>query len=106
MKSKNSNKKYYFLFFTVFLYGCASKPFQPAPPDFTMWTKNGASEEVVKKAMLACGYPNVGGFAGVRSAIQEHARAQQCMFKSGFRHKDGSPGICSLPNIRDLRECQ
>lgn len=99
-------KNIFFYFFMVFLYGCASKPFQPAPLEFTMWMKNGASEEVVKRAMLACGYPNAGGFAGVRSTIQEHARAQQCMFRSGYRHKYGSSGICSLPNIRDLKECQ
>lgn len=57
----------------------------PDIPDFKVLIKFGSSEDDVKQAMLACGYPNVGGFAGARATVEEKARAEQCMFRQGFR---------------------
>jgi hypothetical protein len=88
------------------LYGCINKPFQPTPPAFKTWTKVGVSEEDVKQAMLNCGYPNVGGFAGTKYTPNEVAHAEQCMFRKGFRFKDDWKGICSLRGGNTLSECR
>lgn len=104
---ENKNCLAAILGFAVLNIGCVSKPFQPPPPDFKVLIKVGSSEDDVKRAMLACGYPNVGGFAGIRATVQEKARAEQCMFRQGFRYKDGWGGTCSLKDYyRTMEECK
>ncbi|MYM32347.1 hypothetical protein GTP58_28850 [Duganella sp. CY15W] len=81
--------------------GCAHKPFQPTPAEFMIWQKNNTSEDEVKSAMLFCGYPNVGGFSGVDASFEERTSAEECMFKSGFFHRDGSLGTCASKGRRE-----
>lgn len=43
------------IFFSILLSGCVSDYFQPPPPTYKVWNKQGASELDVKKALLECG---------------------------------------------------
>jgi hypothetical protein len=96
----------YFAVVTLLLAGCFNKPFQPTPPAFKTWEKSGVSEDGVKQAMLKCGYPNVGGFAGIKYLLNDAATAERCMFEAGFRYKDGWGGICSLKDADALPACE
>jgi len=94
------------LLFLVFLLlsGCA-RAFQPPPVEYTTWVMNNASKDQIIKQMLKCGFPNAAGFAGRSATIEEAASAEQCMFKSGFKKKNGSGGICSWGNSAKILAC-
>lgn len=89
----------------LFLAGCINKPFQPAPAEFKLWIKIGASEDDIKEAMLLCGYPNVGGFAGTKASVEKKTSAEECMFRKGFHYRDGWKGKCSERNRAQLAAC-
>ncbi|MYM32346.1 hypothetical protein GTP58_28845 [Duganella sp. CY15W] len=86
--------------FFIVIAGCIGKPFQPGPPAFKMWEKNGVGEDGIKRDLFSCGYPNLNGFSGVDASLEEKAKAQQCMFKKGFKMVDGWVGICAEKNRR------
>jgi hypothetical protein len=89
------------LFFT----GCLGvKPFQPPPPTFKMWEKEGANSNEVKGAMLQCGYPNVEGI-NKNWSINEVALTQECMYAQGFRRVDNYR-ICATKDEENLSACQ
>ena len=90
-----------FVFLIFSVGGCVNKLMQPPPPEFKVWYAAGVDEDGVKKAMLSCGYPNIGGFSGVESTVEEHASAEQCMFRNGFKYKDNWKGVCSLRDYAD-----
>ena len=70
-----------FLYFgiTFMLAGClGSKPFQPPPPMFKSYIKEGATEEDIKRSMLECGYPNVHG-GNANDTNEDVAKRENCM---------------------------
>jgi len=62
--------------------------FQPLPPMFKNWAKEGDSPEEVKAALLACGYDNpYNGFQTHKKvALNELIRADRCMEEKGFHY--------------------
>jgi hypothetical protein len=96
------------MMFAISLTACFSqKPFQPHPPTFTQWVKEGISEEGVKESMRRCGYIDLYGYGGDRnSSMNEEAKRENCMFKNGFRYKDGDPGLCALKSYKDVPACK
>lgn len=83
------------------------KPFQPHPPTFTQWFKDGVSADAIKEAMRQCGYIDIYGYGGDRdSTINDHAKRENCMFRNGFKYKDGYQGLCSSLDRKDLPACQ
>lgn len=92
----------------LFLTAClGQKPFQPHPPNFKQWVKDGVSEEGVKEAMRKCGYEDIYGYGGDRdSTMNESALRQVCMFKNGFLRKDGDRGLCTLKDYQDIAACR
>jgi hypothetical protein len=47
-----------FIVLVAMLFVACAKPFQPPPPEYKMWSKRGASELDIKKALLECGKPS------------------------------------------------
>jgi len=98
------------VFFIGFLSFCmcacfGGKLFQPPPSMYKTYVKEGASENIVKNAMLECGYLNPEG--GKENDINnEVARREICMFGKGFKYRSGYKGMCSLPGKSTLPACQ
>ena len=90
---------------SLFLTACFGwKPFQPHPPTFTQWV---ISADGVKAAMRQCGYIDLFGYGGDRnSTLNDHAERENCMFKKGFKYKDGYQGLCSSSDRKDIPACQ
>ena len=97
-----------FFILTFPLTGCFGwKPFQPPPPTFTQWTKDGVTAEGVKQALRQCGYIDIFGYGGDKdSSINDHAQRQNCMFKNGFKYKGGYRGLCAEIERKHLPACQ
>jgi hypothetical protein len=96
--------KIFALVLVVLLSGCINaRPFQPNPPMYQLYVKDGATESDVKASMLKCGYPNVVGNSGDET-LNEKAERQNCIARNGFKRSDGLPGICPLR--ADLPACQ
>jgi hypothetical protein len=93
------------IFLLISLSGCINKPFQPAPAEFKLWIKSGASEDDVKEVMLLCGYPNIAGFAGTKASVEKTTSVEECMFRKGFQYRDGWKGKCSERNRAPLMAC-
>jgi hypothetical protein len=77
----------FLLIFVISLSGCFGwKPFQPAPPEYRTWKKQGRSELDVKKSILECGYLNVldGGEMGLNGFVL----AYRCMINQGYTYYD------------------
>ena len=96
-----------FIMSILLLTACfGGKPFQPHPPTFTQWVKDGVSADAVKGTMLQCGYIDLHGYGGDRdSTINDHAKRENCMFRNGFKYKDGYQGLCSSSDRKDLPAC-
>jgi hypothetical protein len=86
--------------------GCSvGKPFQPPPPMYQSYTKDGATASDVKSVMRQCGYAHeFGGNPGDTS--EEVARRENCMFRNGFKYRDGYEGICSFKESSRLDACK
>ncbi len=97
-----------FTMLTLSLTGClGSKPFQPHPPIYAQWTKDGLTAEGVKQALRQCGYIDILGYGGDKdSSINDHAQRENCMFKNGFKYKDGYRGLCASIERKNLPACQ
>ena len=82
------SRLFFLIFSIVVITGCAGKPFQPIPPKFKQWDKEGVAIEGVKTALIECGYDNpFNGFqAQKKVAINELIRADRCMEKKGFQY--------------------
>ena len=97
-----------FIFSSVFILSACFgfKPFQPGPPEYKRFIKEGVNEQGVKEAMRKCGYPNVVGRVS-GDKINDRAKMQICMFENGFKLKDGSKGICSwVSDKANVPACQ
>lgn len=90
-------------FCAVLLVGCTGRGFQPPPPDFVYWQKDGISVEGVKSAMLACGYPNVAGIG--EDSIDAQLKHFYCMKDAGFKRKDNLD-LCTLGRIGESPVCE
>lgn len=83
-----------------------NKPFQPPPPVYTTWAKEGVTQEEVKQAMRSCGYKDLYGYGGDRNAtLEDRVMREKCMFRSGFKYKDDFRGLCSLRGMDSVSSC-
>ncbi len=100
---------FFLVFIMVFSAGCAGKPFQPIPPKFKQWKKEGISIERVKAALIKCGYDNpYNGFDTQKKvALNEIVRADVCMEQRGFRYLlSDRKTVCDGRLASSLPACQ
>lgn len=94
----------------IFLYACAMREsFQPLPPMFKNWAKDGILPDGVKAALLECGYDNpyTGFQSNKRVNIEDLARGSQCMKRNGFRYLlGGGKTICDIEQWQNLAACR
>lgn len=94
----------------TFISGCAMREsFQPLPPMFKNWVKDGISPDGVKAALLECGYDNpyTGFQTHKRVTIEDLARGSQCMKRNGFRYLLGDgKTICDIEQWQNLAACR
>jgi len=92
----------------IFTAGCVGKLFQPIPPKFKQWHKEGVSVEGVKTALIECGYDNpYNGFQTTKKvAADDIIRADLCMERKGFHYLlgNGKP-ICDDKYFSTLPVC-
>lgn len=100
--SLNGLGKYLLLLALLVAAGCT--PFQPPPPDYTRWYKDGLSQQDVKGAMRSCGYTNLDG-AGDRSHIDVRLTRFYCMKDAGFKRKDDLD-MCKLGRVGESPVCE
>lgn len=83
------------------------RAFRPPPPEYSVWKKNGKTEEEVKQEMRDCGYINLYGY-GIygKGTIDDSARRENCMFNKGYKYEDGYKGICGTKNSNAVLACQ
>lgn len=86
------------------MFGCVAKFFQPPPPMFKSYTKENASEEQVKEALIQCGYPHIYG-GDKDDTVNDVAQRENCMFRKGFKYRSGYKGICSLQGKQAIPAC-
>jgi len=88
------------------VWGCNLRQgFQPLPPLFKSWAKEGVSPEGVKAALLECGYDNPYiGFQTYKDVSSNQLEcAHQCMQLKGFRYLlRGGRTICNGKETSDL----
>lgn len=100
-----------FLIIIPALNGCLGKPFQPIPPLFKTWTKQGKGLEDVKAALLVCGFHNIGTGFDVgdlrtgRTSQNDFVLAEICMEKSGYSNESGRRA-CSYSFNANLPACK
>ena len=80
------------------------KAFQPNPPTFKNWVKEGSTDEDTKSQMIECGYRNI-YIGDSRDSRTDTARNQICMFNNGYSKKNGDKGTCYLPNWQTIPAC-
>ncbi|WP_122221772.1 hypothetical protein [Pseudomonas syringae group genomosp. 3] len=78
-------------------------PFQPPPPTFSQWYKEGVPLAGVKSAMRACGYTNLDG-VGDSSPMSDVLKRFYCMKDSGFSRKD-KLDLCKQSQINESPIC-
>ncbi|PCI41847.1 MAG: hypothetical protein COB41_10230 [Proteobacteria bacterium] len=75
------------LLLSILTTGCNKAYFQPPPPEYEIWSKSGASELDVKKAMLECGMNNPFGETDPKLYPYNRNRyylARFCMESEGY----------------------
>ena len=94
----------------AFIAGCAMREsFQPLPPMFKNWVKDGVSPDGVKAALLECGYDNpyTGFQTHKKVALNELVRADRCMEQRGFRYLLSiRKSVCDGKLASSLPACQ
>jgi len=66
---------------------CTTRPFQPPPAAYTLWTQPGVSELGVRRAMVDCGFPDPANITPREMSTNDAAQAQLCMLEIGFRYQ-------------------
>ncbi len=84
--------------------GCAEKMFQPPPPEFKGWSRPGADELQVKKALLECGFSSPVWLSNSRT-YDEMAFGYFCMKQAGYQSVDGSHHWCKNHRDKNLAAC-
>lgn len=73
---------------------CTTRPFQPPPAPYTLWTQPGVSELGVRRAMVDCGFPDPANISPREMSTNDVAQAQLCMLEIGF-HYQGRRILCT-----------
>lgn len=76
-----------------------TRPMQPPPPLFQNWTKPGASQQVVRNALLACGFADAAQVTSVEMATNDYARSELCMLDRGFTYTGQSIVCAHAPEL-------
>ncbi|WP_174994974.1 hypothetical protein [Pandoraea anhela] len=84
------------------LTACTTRPFQPAPPLYTLWAKPGVDEQGVRRAMLTCGFPDSAYVSTKAMSTNDWAKGELCMIERGFQYQDRRI-LCT--DLRDLPAC-
>lgn len=104
------SRLFYVLVTSAFLTAsCVGKPFQPIPPKFKQWGKEGVTPDGVKAALLECGYDNpYTGFQTHKNvAYSDLVRADVCMERKGFRYLlDDRKSICDSKVASNVPACR
>lgn len=91
--------------FNLSLSACVEKPFQPNPPEFTLWNKPGTSVIDLKKTMLECGFINPCTSFGMTE--NSYAKSELCMIGRGFINISRDGIMCAQKEYqRRLTACQ
>jgi hypothetical protein len=99
------HKTFLLISFLISISACSVRGFQPPPPNYKAWIKNGTTEQDIKQAMLDCGYPNP--FTTANASGNDEAKWENCMFKKGYKYSSGYKGMCATAiNAKDLPACQ
>lgn len=96
---------------------CTTKPFQPPPPEFEMWERQGVGQLETKKKLLECGSPspdpNILSYKNVFhieervALLNKFLLEDSCMEGAGFSHKDRSVRErCGWTSRSSLPACQ
>ncbi|WP_439865872.1 hypothetical protein ACTAB9_03975 [Pseudomonas syringae] len=88
---------------SILVLSSSCTPFQPPPPTYSQWYKEGVPLSGVKNAMRACGYTNLDG-AGDGSPMNDVLKKFYCMKDSGFSRKD-KLDLCKQSHISDSPVC-
>jgi hypothetical protein len=70
------------------------EPFQPPPPVYKQWKKEGARQIDIQKSMLECGYLSPYGNPGITD-MNSIVLMHRCMEASGYVYNDGAGDFCS-----------
>jgi hypothetical protein len=105
---KMLEKIFFLVVIQITLSGCIPKAaFQPSPPLYTMWKKNGVTHSEIKHAMHECGYKNP--YAPVKGETREDwAKQQICMLSEGYSidSETGYKGTCYGKNWHTIPACK
>jgi hypothetical protein len=99
------------------LLAACPKPFQPVAPEYEFWSKRGASQLDIKKALLECGMPSPDptinmyeiylGLKDDDAQLNEVLLEDACMENAGFRTRLYTvKQRCSWDRRKDLPACQ
>jgi hypothetical protein len=84
--------------------GCSEKIFQPPPPSFKAWSKQGVELIEVKKKLLECGFDTPSGFLSSRT-YDDLAFASFCMEAAGYKALGGPARWCHNHPDKNLAAC-
>lgn len=94
------------------LYGCKGS-FQPLPPEYELWRKEGATTLEIKKVILECGVSSPrGGVVSEGRSQNEIILSHKCIASAGYIYFDPFKGKLDLNNeygcrrSHDLPACQ
>ncbi len=96
----------------IMIVGCSTREsFQPAQPEYKLWTKTDTNELMVKKALLECGNPatNTSLSAAKRAglSLNDLQAIDACMESLGFKYKyKGHYRADACVNRPELPACQ
>ena len=90
--------------------GCVSREaFQPLPPMFQTWAKEGVAPDGVKQALIECGYENPFNGFDARTPVTDEQlnKSAICMRKKGFRYLlNGGFLVCDRPERVNDPSCK
>ena len=101
---RRNEMKWTVFFLMILLSGCnIASRFQPVPDYYLLWTKPGATELDVKRALMECGWPSPSptgsGPDVAHMSRNDKALANLCMIRAGFTYHDPfkmNGGYCKL----------
>ncbi|MFA7292949.1 MAG: hypothetical protein WC023_11970 [Rhodocyclaceae bacterium] len=89
--------------------GCGLRQgFQPLPPTYKNWAKDGVSPDGVKAALMECGFgnPYTGFDAHKKVPLNTLVLAELCMEQKGFRYLLEDSRACDGKFRSSLPACQ
>lgn len=76
-----------------------TRPMQPPPPLYQNWTRPGAGQQVIRDALLGCGFPDAAHVTPKEMATNDHARSELCMLDRGFIYTGPSIVCAHSPEL-------